>query len=131
MRSNRVKSTAELLESARPLRVHPIVELCQEHGFKETKVLEHGNRRVLTKGDYPKIVIHLFDKSLFLCAYIHEAADRNIGKVKEPALRAWLEGSLCLTEYDEPQIRLRYCKRLSGHDDACGDEEGTFPLEAA
>lgn len=109
-----------------------VVQFLEDQGYHVTDSSQHGERREMTKGsEYPKIVLSFMHRE-FLCAYIHLAADKNIGRVTREQLSAFFGDGLCLSEYVEPWEygRTHYCKRPTDHEGACKDDEGFFP-EAA
>lgn len=127
MNPQRIRSTQELLESARAKTRHPIVKLCEEHGYEETQVLENGGLRIMSQGQYPKIHLHFMDR-MFLSAFVHLAADRNIGKLREGELRSFFADGLCLKEHVESWAQTRFCKNDAGHAGVCRDADGPFPI---
>ena len=127
MRGQHIKSTQELLESARPRWRHPLVEFCEQHGYevrsRKHDVVEMTNNEV-------RLRLHFFDK-MFLSCYVIESDTRNLGKVKEEALKLYLAGKLCATPWEEGWYLTRWCKKEASHEGPCADAEGAFPVERA
>ena len=127
MRGQHIKSTQELLESARPRWRHPLVEFCEEHGYE---VHSRKHDVVEMRNGSKTLRLHFFDK-MFLSCYVIESDTRNLGKVKEEGLKLYLDGKLCLNEHVEEWFQVRYCKLPAGHKTPCCDADGTFPAVSA